>query len=369
MSKYYIIAGEASGDLHGSNLISEIKKLDKNAVFRGIGGNMMEQQGVSLNEHYKNTAFMGFKEVILNLHKISKILKKCKSDILKFNPDVVILIDYPGFNFRIADFAKKNDFKVVYYISPQIWAWKENRIKKIKKNIDTLISILPFEQEFYKKHNYKVEYAGHPLVENINKFQADKNFLINNKLNDKELIAILPGSRKQEIQKILEVLISVKNDFKDYNFVIAGSSNFSESFYRDIIKDENIAIIFEKTYDILFHAKVALITSGTAVLEAALFELPLVVCYKTTSLNYQIFKRLAKVKYISLVNLILDKEAVKELIQSNLNKLNLKDELDLLLNDEKRINQLKQNYQDLRILLGNANASKNAAEIINKTIL
>ena len=309
--KYYLIAGEASGDLHGSNLLRELVSIDSEAIFRGFGGDKMAEQDMTIVLHYKKIAFMGFKEVLLHLYTLMNAFKVVKKDILYFKPDVLILIDYPGFNLRMARFAKEHRIKVVYYISPQLWAWKEGRINTIRQNVDKMICILPFEKDYYVKWNYTVDYVGHPLVEAIESFQSSPDFITKHKLNDKPIIAILPGSRKQEIQKILPILVSVQKDFSAYQFVIAATANFSARFYKTAAGTENIKLVFDETYDLLSNARAGLIASGTATLETALFGIPLIVCYSTTSLTYHISKSFIKIKYISLVNLILDKPAVK----------------------------------------------------------
>lgn len=364
--KYYIIAGEASGDLHASNLMKSLKKKDVDSQFRFWGGDLMQSVGGELVKHYKDLAFMGFLEVILNLKTITNNLKFCKKDLLKYKPDVLILVDYPGFNMRIAQFAKTHNIKVHYYISPQIWAWKESRIKSIKRDVDAMYVILPFEKEFYEnKHNFKVHFVGHPLIDaiahrkplDVSKFKKDHN------LNDKRIIAILPGSRKQEITKMLQVMLSVVDDFTDYQFVIAGAPSLDFDFYKAFIKKDNVRFISNKTYDLLSVSTAALVTSGTATLETSLFKVPEVVCYKGSWASYQIGKRLVKLDYISLVNLILNRPAVTELIQNNFNKKNLKKELNAILNSPKR-DQIFESYYDLEHKLGGAGASDKTAQLI-----
>ena len=318
--KYYIIAGEASGDLHGSNLIKALKAKDEGADIRCWGGDLMREAGGSLAKHYKELAFMGFLEVLLNIRKISKNIKFCKQDIENFNPDVVIFIDYSGFNLRIAKWAKSEGFKTNYYISPQIWASREGRIEKIKRDIDDMYVILPFEKEFYeKKHDFAVKFVGHPLIDAIeSSVQIDEeSFRKEHNINpDKPIIALLPGSRKQEVQKMLSLMLSVVEDFKDYEFVIAGAPSLNEEFYAPFLENPNVGFVANKTYDLLSIAHAALVTSGTATLETALFKVPQVVCYKANWISYQIAKRIVTLDYISLVNLIMKNEVVKELIQS-----------------------------------------------------
>lgn len=362
--KYYIIAGEASGDLHGSNLIKELKKLYAATNIRCWGGDKMQQAGAELVKHYRELAFMGFAEVLMNLRKIFRNIKFCKEDILQYNPDALILIDYPGFNLRIAKWAKQNGLKVIYYISPQVWAWKENRVKTMKQCIDKMLVILPFEKDYYKnKWDWDVEYVGHPLVEVIERQMAQGRA---EQLSDRPIIALLPGSRKQEILKKFPVMLEVSKSFPAYQFIVAKAPGADEKFYEELLKDyPNVSFVADKTYDLLMQSKAALVTSGTATLETALFGVPEVVCYKGSFLSYQVGKRLVKVKYISLVNLIMDKLVVKELIQNNLTVENLKKELEELLDNENRKEQLQKNYTDLkRILSEGGNASAKAANSI-----
>lgn len=364
--KYYIIAGEASGDLHGSNLMKSIINLDPNAEIRFWGGDLMKKVGGTLVKHYRDLAFMGFAEVVMNLKTILKNIDFCKKDILEFKPDVLIFIDYPGFNMRIAKWAKAKKIRTHYYISPQIWAWKESRINAIKRDFDKMYVILPFEKDFYeKKHHYPVEFVGHPLIDAIhNRPKTDeKKFREENNLNEKPIIALLPGSRKQEISKMLSIMLSVVDDFKDYQFVIAGAPSQDFHFYEKFLSNKNVKYISNKTYDLLSVATAALVTSGTATLETALFKVPEVVCYKGNWISYQIAKRIITLKYISLVNLIMDKEVVKELIQDELNKKNLSRELSKLLNNETREIILK-NYDVLEEKLGGIGASEKTAKFI-----
>lgn len=369
--KYYIIAGEASGDLHGSNLMKALQDKDVNADFRFWGGNLMQDVGGELVKHYKELAFMGFSEVLMNLSTIAKNLSNCKKDIEIYQPDCIIFIDYPGFNLRIAKWAKQKGFNTHYYISPQIWAWKEDRIKSIKRDVDKMYVILPFEKEFYEiKHNYPVEFVGHPLIDAIsNREQVDEfDFRVAHELNDKPIIALLPGSRKQEIKKVLSVMLSVVPDFQDYQFVIAGAPSQDYGFYQSFIKDSNIKFVSNKTYDLLSVSSAALVTSGTATLETALFKIPQVVCYKGGWLSYQIGKILVKhIKYISLVNLIMDEEVVTELIQSNLNKKSLKKELSIILDNYERT-KFFISYYELEKKLGGKGASLKVADLVYNSI-
>ncbi len=362
--KYYIIAGEASGDLHGSNLIKELKKLDNSSHFRCWGGDLMSQECNDLVKHYKDYSHMGFFEVFINLKKILNNLSFCKKDIKKYNPDVIIYVDFPGFNLRIAKWAKKNKFKNHFYISPQIWAWKQNRIKTIRKVIDRMYVILPFEKKFYSSINFNVHYVGHPLLDVI---KTNKNEALDR--GQEKIIALLPGSRDQEIKKILPEMINIIKNFKNYSFYICAAPSQKRSTYLKYIKDKNIEkvkIVENQTYEILSKSSAALVTSGTATLETALFKIPQVVCYKSSWISIMIGRFLLRnLKYISLVNLILDKEVVKELIQENLNEKNLTSELKNILEGDHRINMLK-SYNELIDKLGNKGASeKTALKIFN----
>ena len=369
--KYYIIAGEASGDLHGSNLVKEIFRLDKNATIRAWGGEKMKDAGATVIKNYKDLSFMGFYEVLLNLNTILKNIRFCKSDIKKFNPNKIILIDYPGFNLRIAKWAKKNNFFVNFYIAPQIWAWKESRINIIRKYIDRLYVILPFEKNYFEnKHNYKVKYLGHPIMDSIKNFNNTddkKSFLVKNKIDDnRKIIAILPGSRKQEIRKILKIMLNVIGNFSDYQFIIAGVPNIKKNFYQSIIKDFDVKMVENQTYDLLSNSSAALVTSGTATLETALFKVPQVVCYKTSLISFFLAKIFVKIKYISLVNLIVNKEIIKELVQSRCTKNNIINELTLVLKKRNAVT-IKEKYDELISLIGSFGTSKRVAtDILNK---
>ena len=364
--KYYIIAGEASGDLHASNLMKALLAKDSNAEIRFWGGDLMQEVGGTLVKHYRELAFMGFQEVLMNIGTILSNIKFCKQDVLTFKPDALILIDYPGFNMRIAEFAKKEGIKVHYYISPQIWAWKENRIHKIKRDVDEMYVILPFEKDFYEvKHRFPVHFVGHPLIDAIaNRTQVDEvAFRKEFQLSSKPIIALLPGSRKQEIKSMLSIMLKMADKFRDYQFVIAGAPSQDYEFYQQFIRNENVKFIDNKTYDLLSVSYAALVTSGTATLETALFKVPEIVCYKTSWISYQIGKRLVDLKYISLVNLILDKEVVKELIQSDFNEITLEKELHKILEGKNR-EELFLNYYQLEKKLGGIGASEKVAELI-----
>jgi len=367
--KYYIIAGEASGDLHGSNLMKALLNEDKNADFRFWGGDLMQQVGGTLVKHYKERSFMGFAEVIKNLPKIFKDISLCKQDIKKFNPDVIIFIDNSGFNLRIAKWAKQQKYITNYYISPQVWASRASRVHAIKRDIDTMYVILPFVEAFYKKYDYEVTFVGHPLIDAIaDRTQVDEHeFRATNNLSDKPIIALLPGSRKQEIKNMLSVMLSLVDTYPNYQFVIAGAPSQDYNFYATFIKASNVKYIANKTYDLLSVATAALVTSGTATLETALFKVPQVVCYKGSSISYQIAKRIITLKYISLVNLIMDKEVVKELIQNEFNSENLKRELNIILDPVERT-KFFVNYYDLEKKLGGKGASAKAAHLIFKSI-
>ncbi len=371
--KYYIIAGEASGDLHASNLMKAIINKDDKAEFRYWGGDQMQNVAGGLVKHIKDLAFMGFIEVVLNLRTIAKNIKFCKQDILDFNPDVLILVDYPGFNLRIAEFAHQKGIKVHYYISPQIWAWKQNRVHKIKRVVDQMYCILPFEKEFYKKFGVDVHYVGHPLVDAINNFRhtalSKSEFLAKNNLSHQPILAILPGSRNQEIKVKLPIMLKASDFFPNHQIIIAGAPNKSTEFYKKIIGNNQVKILEGQTYDLLNHSDLAIVTSGTATLETALFKVPQVVCYKASTISYHIAKRLVKIDYISLVNLIMGKEVVKELIQGELTAKHIVSELKKIENNssegrEKMLNE----YQNLIHKLGGGGASEKVAHLLIDSI-
>ena len=369
--KYFIIAGEASGDLHGSNLVKALQKQDATCEIVGWGGDLMKAAGVRLLQHYKRTSFMGFWEVLKNLRTILSAIRDCKNDIEQEQPDALILIDFPGFNFRIAEWAKPKNIKIYYYISPQLWAWKENRIKKVKRDIDRMFVILPFEKSFYKKHQYEVDYVGHPLLDVTEHFQSTPNFRKNHSLDDRPIIALLPGSRQQEIDNMLSKMLAMVERFPRFQFVIAAAPSQPLAFYQAIISKNNqnnalynsVKIIQNNTYNILKNAEAALVTSGTATLETALFNVPQVVCYKGSALSYSIAKRLVKIKYISLVNLIADQPLVTELIQNDFTIRNLEQELAAILTTEKR-QTLLNDYHQLKEKLGGKGASDRTAKLI-----
>lgn len=369
--KYYIIAGEASGDLHASNLMKALINEDAQADFRFWGGDLMQKVGGALVKHYRDLAFMGFWEVVSHLGTIMDNLKLCKIDIQNYAPDALILVDYPGFNMRIAKWAKKKGIPVHYYISPQIWAWKENRIKAVKRDFDHLYVILPFEKDFYeKKHHFPVHFVGHPLIDAIQHDTAldEKSFRDAHHLDDRPIIALLPGSRKQEISVMLQLMLSVVPKFPAYQFVIAGAPSQELDFYKMYLnKMPGVGFVSNRTYDLLRVAHAALVTSGTATLETALFRVPEVVCYKGSWVSYQIAKRIITLKYISLVNLIMDAPVVTELIQERCNPKQITEELNKLLNPEVRQQMLSQ-FRALEEKLGGGGASQKTAQLIVHSI-
>ena len=386
--KYYLIAGESSGDLHASNLMKEIKKGDTNWEFRCCGGDTMKKEGATLAIHNKELSFMGFLEVAAKFGKALRLLKVCKRDILRYKPDVLILVDFAGFNMRIAKFAKKHGFKVFYYISPKVWAWNQSRVFKIKKLVDRMFVIFPFEKEFYKKFDYQVDYVGNPTVDAVSGHQTNHKFRKQHELDQKPILAILPGSRRQEIKKMLPFVNSICKAFGDYNIVVAAVSNVPGSLYEQILKKtkdkrqktknkrhpipgtqddiQNLKIVYDQTYDLLAHSEAALVTSGTATLETSLLGIPHVVCYKTSIISYLVARLLIKVNYISLENLIAGKEIVKELIQQDYNLRNIIDEFKkVLFNTECRNRQIEE-FKKIGLMLGEKGASARAASLMVK---
>ena len=373
--RYFLIVGEASGDLHGSNLVRELKLQDPQAQFRFFGGDLMAAQaGVPPVKHYSEMAFMGFVRVLMNLRKIGRNMEQCKADIVDFKPDVVILIDFAGFNLRIAEFAKSLGLKTVFYISPKIWAWKQNRIKKIKKYIDKMLTILPFETEFYARFDYPVEYVGNPILDAIEEFrsgdhQTEADFRKANNLTDKPIIGLLAGSRKQEVDFMLPVMIEVSRQFPEYQFVISGAPGLDRDYYTKVIgADCNIPIVFGQTYNLLKFSRAALVTSGTATLETALFGVPEAVLYRISAPDflYRIGRKLLKVKWISLANLIVGREIIRELVQMDCNPRTIADELRKILDDEQYDAEFQRNYAELRQRMGSAGASQRAAQAVIK---
>ncbi|HNY63466.1 MAG TPA: lipid-A-disaccharide synthase [Bacteroidales bacterium] len=372
--KYYIIAGEASGDLLGSYLMAEIKRNDPEADFLVWGGDLMEAQGGEVIKHYKELAFMGFWEVLVNLRTILKNFSICKVDMLLYEPDVVIFIDYPGFNLKMAKFARENGFKVVHYVSPSVWAWKKKRVFQIKRDVDLLLSILPFEKVFYARYQYDVAYIGHPLLDVIQdktpQMASLADFKQQYQLDKRPIIALIPGSRKQELNHILPIMVSIIDQFPEYQFVISKVAWQPLSLYQKLIGNRDIKLVEGDTYPLIHHAEAALVTSGTATLETALLNTPQVVCYKGNAISYSIAKRVVgkDLKFISLVNLILDQPVVTELIQHDLNPDRLVKELKLILkNGEKREGMLEQ-YRELKTKLGSGGASQKGAELIDQLV-
>jgi lipid-A-disaccharide synthase len=372
--KYYIIAGEASGDLHASRLIRAIRENDSHAVFRAWGGDLMQEEGAEIVKHYRELAFMGFIEVIRNLPTILGNMGICKKDMIAFNPDVVVFVDYPGFNIPMARFAKHHKFKTVYYISPQVWAWKEKRVKILRKVIDRMIVILPFEKAFYQKWNYETAYVGHPLIEIIDGFnEVNEKGKVKEELGiaqDKTVIALLPGSRIQEIKKKLPIMLEATKYFKNQLFVVAQATSLSDELINSYTASyPNVKIIKGETYKILSIADAAVVTSGTATLETALFQVPEVVCYKSSSISYAIGKRLIKVPYISLVNLIMNKPVVDELIQDELTPENIKSSLEKIIHLGPQREAMQNEFKNLyHLLKAGGAASKKAAEIIHQLL-
>jgi len=370
--KYYIIAGEASGDLHASNLVKNLKWKDANAEFRGWGGDLMQEQGVHLVKHYRDLAFMGFAEVIQHLPEILRNIKFCKNDIISNKPDVLILVDYPGFNLRIAKFAKKAGFKIVYYISPQVWAWKSSRVHLIKEVVDKMLVIFPFEKSFYNKYNYPVDFVGHPLLDVINQspYSSLSEFLKANNLPEKSIIALLPGSRHQEIENMLSVMRDTALRFPALQFIIAGAPSAHKEWYENYLNHPNISIVYDRTYELLSHSSAALVTSGTATMEAALWGVPEVICYRakglTGTISYHLAKRLIgkKLKFIGIVNLVMEREVVKELIQNQLTTDNLSEELKKIMEDKPYRERILNGYKEINEKLGGVGASGRAAKII-----
>lgn len=370
--KYYIIAGEASGDLHAARLIKAISRSDSNAEFRCWGGDKMQSEGAHVVKHYKDLAFMGFVEVLANISEILKNIKFCKADIMEWQPDAVILVDYPGFNMRIAKFAKSKNFKVYYYISPQVWAWKKYRVHKVNQYTDLAFVILPFETDFYAKYGYTAHYVGNPLVDSLVDINQETKeaFIKQYNLSQKPVIALIPGSRVQEITKVLPIMMQMVNKFPEYQFVISKMKNIDEKVYQDVVKTyDNVKLIESPISNILSVASAALVTSGTATLETALYNVPQVVCYKTSAASFFIAKKIVDVKFISLVNLIMDRQVVKELIQNDLNSENLYHHLNLILNDETTIGKMKDDYKVLKNKVGEKGVANRAADLILNNLL
>lgn len=363
--KYYLIAGEASGDLHGANLMKALKVEDANAEFRYFGGDKMQAEGGQLVKHYADMAFMGFTEVLLNLRTIFRNLKACKADLLAYQPAVLILIDFPGFNLKIAEFAKAQGIRVCYYISPKVWAWNQKRVLKIKRIVDHMFCILPFEVAFYKEWGMKVDYVGNPLLDEIALFKPHEAFKVQHQLTERPIIALLPGSRKQEIERLLPAMLSVRNEFKDYQFVIAAAPTFSAEYYQQWLGANKVTLVFNQTYDLLHHAHAAIVASGTATLETALFKVAQVVVYKGGAISIAIARLLVKIRFISLVNLIVDRKIVTELIQEDCSSAKLTLALSAIVTGVDREKMLA-DYEDLHQLMGEAGASEKTAKLITK---
>jgi lipid-A-disaccharide synthase len=362
--KYYLIAGERSGDFHAAHLMHELREKDPAAQFRYWGGDMMQAEGGELVHHYQDLSIMGFWEAATSILKFRGYLKECERDLLAYKPDVLILVDYAGFNLRVAKFAKEHGIKVFYYISPKIWAWNQGRVEKVKARVDKMFLILPFEKEFYQRHGYDADYTGNPTADAVAEFQPTADFYERNHLDpDKPIIAVLPGSRKQEIEEMLHEMVAILPAFQEYQFVVAGVNNLDRAYYQHFERN-GIRYLFDQTFDLLSHARVALVTSGTATLETALFDVPQIVCYRTSIMSYTIGKMVIKVPYISLVNLIAGREVVKELIQNNFTARNLMDELKRLLTDDEYMARMKAGYAELREKLGQQQAAKKAAELM-----
>ncbi|PTQ95712.1 lipid-A-disaccharide synthase [Mucilaginibacter yixingensis] len=364
--KYYLVAGEASGDLHGANLMKALKALDVSAEFRYYGGDLMQAQGGTLVKHYADMAFMGFVEVVANLRTILRNLKACKADVAAWQPDVLILIDFPGFNLKLADFAKQQGLLVCYYISPKVWAWNQKRVLKIKRIVDHLFCILPFEVDFYKSWDYKVDYVGNPLLDAKAAFKPDAGFRSKHGLEGKKLVALLPGSRRQEISRLLPDMLQIASRFPDHQFVVAGAPSFQLDYYKEFLGDSHIPVVFNATYDLLHQADAAVVASGTATLETALFHVPQLVVYKGSPVSIGIARMVIKIKFISLVNLIMDKLVVKELIQQDCNPQQIGDEMELLLNNADYRNAMLANYDELDVRMGEPGASERTAGLIVK---
>ncbi len=366
--KYYLVAGEASGDLHGANLMKALKKQDPEASFRYFGGDLMKAKGGTLVKHYSEMAFMGFIEVVANIGTILKNIKFCKNDIFTWQPDTVILIDFPGFNLKIAEFAKNAGIPVCFYISPKVWAWNQKRVLKIKRDVDYMFCILPFEVEFYKKWGMKVDYVGNPLLDAVAAFKPDNNFIADNGFTSKKLIALLPGSRHQEISRLLPVMLKAAAHFPGYQAVIAGAPTFNDKYYSQFVADNKVLVLFNATYDILNNAGAAIVASGTATLETALFNVPQIVVYKGNPISIAIARMVVKLKFISLVNLIMNREVVKEFIQEKSSVQNVNEELELIINNKPYREQMLHGYNELAKLMGTPGASAKTANLIIKYI-
>ncbi len=367
--KYYLIAGERSGDLHGANLIKALRQQDPQAQVRCWGGDAMQAAGGELVVHYRETAFMGFWEVFKNLRTIRRLLKQCQQDLLRYQPDAVVLIDYPGFNLRMAKFAKQHGLRVFYYISPKVWAWNQSRAKKIKATVDHMYVILPFEEAFYRKYDYQVKYVGNPLFDAIRDFQPASDFAKQYLPDDRPVVALLPGSRQQEISLMLEMMLHIADRFPNYHFVVAAVDNVPASFYDTVRSHPAVTVVVNQTYDVLHHTRAAIVTSGTATLETALFGVPQLVTYRMSPITYQIARRVIRVPYISLVNLVAERAAVPELIQNDFNAERVSELLPGLVDDTPVRQQQLANYRLIKERLGNREASATVAKCIRQALL
>lgn len=366
-TRYYIIAGERSGDLHASNLIKAIKTYDPNGEFRGFGGDYMQQAGAQLTVHYRELAFMGFAEVLANINKIRRNIRICKEDIQSFKPDVIILVDYGGFNTRIAKFAKAQGFRVFYYITPKVWAWNQSRALTLKANVDRMFVILPFEKVFYKKYGWEVDYVGNPVLDAVKAHVRDEKFAEKNQFDKtRPIVALLPGSRKQELKNVIPVMAAVAAKLPDIQFGVAVVSNLDRELYGTLSGMPNVRFILEDTYNLLNNASAAIVTSGTATLETALLKVPQVVIYKTSTISYAIARSFIKVPFISLVNLVAGKEVVKEMIQHHMNPDAITEELKNILNNDEYRNRMLQAYEQIYNRLDVGSASENAAKLMVK---
>lgn len=364
--KFYIVAGERSGDLHGGNLVKALRRRNPDLVFRGFGGDYLKEAGMDLVVHYREMAFMGFVEVLANIFTIIAKLKQCKQDIIQYKPDVIVLIDYAGFNLKIAEFAKANSIKVFWYISPKVWAWNQKRALKLKKSIDKMFVILPFEKDFFRKFDWEVDYVGNPVLDAVKAHQINKAFQNEHNLLTKHIVALLPGSRKQELERIIPLMANVTGKLQHIHFVVAAVKTLPETLYEPLIGKSNVSFVYDETYDLLSVAQAAIVTSGTATLETALWKVPQIVVYKTGLISYHIGKRVITVSYISLVNLIADRPVVKELIQNDVTADNLATELNFILEGSKRQAVLDGYDEVIRILDKGDSASENTATLMLK---
>ena len=362
--RYYLIAGERSGDLHGGNLVKALREHDPGAQFRGFGGEGMQQAGMELTVHYRQLAFMGFVAVLANLRTISRLMTRCQEDIQSFRPDVVILIDYAGFNMRIAKFAKANGYKVFYYISPKVWAWNTGRAWKLKASVDRMFCILPFEPAFFRSFDWEVDYVGNPVLDAVKAFLPTHDFRAKHQLDARPIVAVLPGSRKIELQRMVPVLVQVIRNHPQYQFVVAAVDTLPAHLYEPLRSLPQVKLVFEQTYDLLSHARAAIVTSGTAALETGLFKVPQVVIYRAASIEYFIGIRFVKVKYISLVNLVANREVIRELLQHQMTGENIAAELARLMEESDYRTEMLKAYDEIYRQLDIGSASQNTASLM-----